>query len=162
MRMVIKDNIEDVVRDLQDKSQQVHENVAITMWRAMSILEVAIKQNLRVRSGLRVRTGTLLNSVQKHVKIEGPLIYGTIGPENVKYAAIHEFGGTIPARRIEPRHAKALKWMNASGKVFFSKGHNIPATRIPARPYLRPAWEEKSAYIRENFKLMLGRIMETK
>lgn len=161
MRFLIKDNIKEVVAQLSNQADLISKGTAVEMWRAMSILEVAIKQNIRVRSGLRVRTGTLLNSVQKHIIENGNTVTGTIGPENVPYAAIHEYGGIIPARRIEPRNAKVLSWMGGGGR-FFSKGHMIPATRIPARPYLQPALEEKAEIIREKFQLFIAKTMEIK
>ena len=55
---------------------------------------------------------------------------------NVKYAAIHHLGGTIPARTILPRRAKALRWIGPNGTVRFAKKVNIPATKIPAREFL--------------------------
>ena len=159
MRLLITDNIKEVVGQLTNQADVIKKGTALEMWRAMSILEAAIKQNVRMRSGLRVRTGTLLNSIQKHVVDNGTTVTGTIGPENVPYASIHEFGGTIPARRVEPRHAKALRWLGKSGPVF-SKGHEIPSFTIKARPYLAPALEEKAEIIREKFQLFISRSME--
>lgn len=160
MRFLIKDNIKEVIAQFENQADTIQKQTAVEMWRAMSILEAAIKQNIRVRSGLKVRTGTLLNSIQKHVTTEGNLVTGTIGPENVPYAAIHEFGGTIPARRVEPRNSKALKWMGGSGEFWFSKGHNIPSFNIKARPYMQPALDEKAETIREKFGLFIQRTME--
>lgn len=161
MRFLITDNIKEVVASLSNKADIIERQTAVEMWRAMSILEVAIKQNIRVRSGLRVRTGTLLNSIQKHIVEQGNKVTGTIGPENVPYAAIHEYGGTIPARRIEPRNAKVLRWMGSDGKFWFSKGHTLPSVNIKARPYLQPALEEKADIIREKFRLFISKTMET-
>jgi HK97 gp10 family phage protein len=160
MRFLIKDNIKEVVGQFNDQADVIKKQTAVEMWRAMSILEAAIKQNIRVRSGLKVRTGTLLNSIQKHVVEKGDTVTGTIGPENVPYAAIHEFGGTIPARRIEPRNAKALRWMGSGGDFFFSKGHDIPSFQIRARPFLQPAMDEKAEVIRQRFALFIGKAME--
>jgi phage gpG-like protein len=161
MRFLIKDNIKEVVGKLDNQADVIQKQTAVEMWRAMSILEVAIKQNIRVRSGLKVRTGSLLNSIQKHIVEKGNTITGTIGPENVPYAAIHEFGGTIPARRVEPRNAKALRWMGGDGEFYFSKGHDIPSYSIRARPYLQPALDEKAEIIRQRFALFISKSMET-
>lgn len=161
MRFLITDNIKEVVSSLNNKADVVQKGTVIEMWRAMSLLEVAIKQNIRVRSGLKVRTGTLLNSIQKHVTENGNSVTGTIGPENVPYAAIHEYGGTIPARRIEPRNSKVLRWAGSDGKFWFSKGHDLPAVNIKARPYLQPALEEKAQIIREKFGLFISNTMRT-
>ena len=55
---------------------------------------------------------------------------------NVKYARIHQLGGTIPARTILPRRKRALRWIDPSGQVRFAKKARIPATQMPARPFL--------------------------
>jgi len=160
MKVVLKENIKEVVDTLNAGKEQIQKNLHVQMFQALSILEAAIKQNIRIRSGLKVRSGSLLNSIQKDVSSSGNTVTGRIGPENIPYAAIHEYGGTIPARRIEPRHGKALRWMNAGGEFFFSKGHEVPAFDIKARPYLEPAIEEKGELIRQNFDLFITRIME--
>lgn len=160
MRFLITDNIKEVVTSLNNKADIIQKGTVIEMWRAMTMLEVAIKQNIRVRSGLKVRTGTLLNSVQKHINQNDNVVTGTIGPENVPYAAIHEYGGQIPARRIEPRNSKVLRWMGHDGKFWFSKGHELPIITIKARPYLQPAYEEKAQMIREKFGLFISKTME--
>lgn len=160
MRFKITDNIKEVVKSINDSADVIEGQTAIQMWRAMSILEAAIKQNIRVRSGLKVRTGTLLNSIQKHIEQNENIVTATIGPENVPYAAIHETGGVIPARRIEPRHTKALRWLGSDGKAYFSKGHMLPETKIPARPYLEPALDEKAEQIRQQFAIFIKKTME--
>lgn len=50
---------------------------------------------------------------------------------NVKYAAIHQFGGTTPPHVIRPKNKKALAF---SGRVV--KKVNHPGSKIPARPFL--------------------------
>ena len=160
MKIILKDNIAEVVRNLEEKSSMITTGTVVEMYRAMSILEVAIKQNIRVRSGLKVRSGSLLNSIQKEVSINGNQVTGKIGPENISYAATHEYGATIPARKVEPRHSKVLRWMGGDGKFWFSKGHEIPAAKIPARPYLGPAMDEKAEIIRERFATFITKVME--
>ncbi|MEG2173832.1 MAG: phage virion morphogenesis protein [Desulfovibrionaceae bacterium] len=51
---------------------------------------------------------------------------------NVKYAAIHQFGGTIGPRVIEARRGKAL-FIPGIG---FRRRVNHPGSAMPARPYL--------------------------
>lgn len=160
MKVVLTDNIKQVTDKLAENANEIRKNSPLLMWQALSILEAAIKQNIRIRSGLRVRSGTLLNSIQKDVTSSGETVKGSIGPENVPYAAIHEYGGTIPARRVEPRHTKALKWLGTGGKFFFSKGHDIPAVNIKARPYLEPALKDNAEIIREKFGLFIKQTME--
>lgn len=160
MKILLTENIQEVVDKLNAKADEIQKGTQVQMYQALSILEAAIKQNIRSRSGLKVRSGSLLNSIQKEIKIENGKVVGRIGPENIPYAAIHEYGGTIPAKRIEPRHTKALRWLGTNGTFFFSKGHEIPAFNIKARPYLEPAMKEKGEEIRQGFAVFINKIME--
>ncbi len=54
----------------------------------------------------------------------------TVGT-NVKYAAIHQFGGQTKPHLIKPRNAKALAF---GGR--YVKQVNHPGSKIPARPFL--------------------------
>jgi phage gpG-like protein len=159
LKLIIATNIKDIVTKMNDQADKVATGTAIQMYQALTILEAAMKQNIRVRSGLHVRSGSLLNSVQKDIQVSGNTVTGRIGPENIPYAAIHEYGGTIPARRIEPRNAKALRWAGSNGQFWFSKGHDMPSVQIPARPYMQPALEEKAEIIREKFKMFIVQTM---
>ncbi|MEW9901041.1 phage virion morphogenesis protein [Chitinivorax sp. PXF-14] len=51
---------------------------------------------------------------------------------NVKYAAIHQFGGQTRPHVIRPKNKKALAF---GGRVVRSVNH--PGSNIPARPFLR-------------------------
>jgi len=55
---------------------------------------------------------------------------------NKAYAAVHQFGGGIPALTITPKNAKALKIPTAQGFIFRKKAR-LPARNIPARPFLK-------------------------
>ena len=57
---------------------------------------------------------------------------GAVVGTNVKYAAIHQFGGQTRAHIIRPRNKKALAF---GGKVVKSVNH--PGSNIPARPFLQ-------------------------
>ncbi len=160
MKLIIADNIKEVVAKMSENASLVNRGMAIQMYQALTMLEAAMKQNIRVRSGLHVRSGSLLNSVQKDLQVNGNTVTGRVGPENISYAAIHEYGGMIPARRVEPRNTQALKFMGGNGQFWFSKGHDIPATRIPARPYMQPAIDEKADIIREKFRFFIKQTMD--
>lgn len=78
-----------------------------------------------------IDTARLMRSIT--MKVGAKIVaWGT----NVKYAAIQHLGGIIPARTVLPRRAKALRWMDKSGKVRFAKKVHIPKTKIPAREFL--------------------------
>ena len=67
---------------------------------------------------------------------------------NVKYAAIHQFGGQTSPHVIRPRNKRALAF---GGRVVKSLNH--PGSAIPARPFLQlaPADEERIAQTVEDY-----------
>ena len=72
-------------------------------------------------SGLRAPTGTLRRSITKTVDISSDRVLAQIGT-NIKYAAIHEYGGMTGRNR---------------------------SVKMPERPYLRPSVEEKRPRVLE-------------
>lgn len=88
-------NSADVLKKIQDGLEVYQKTMSFQVFRALTILEAQIKQNIRRDSGLHVRTGALLNSVYKKVIIQGTSITGEVGTQGIPYARIHEFGGTI-------------------------------------------------------------------
>ena len=72
----------------------------------------------------------------------------TAGGGDIKYAAVHEFGGTIPPHEIVPDKAKALAFA-AGGKQVFAKRVNLPAVTMPERSYLRSSLAEMAGEIVE-------------
>lgn len=160
MKIVVVEDSNLLVKQLGSVYPSFRKVAVLEMWRSLSILKAAIIQNIRFRSGLRVRTGTLLNSIQYDVKIDRNAVVGTIGPENVPYAWIHEFGGFLPPTFIMPRQKSSLAF-KAGGATFFSKGHWLPRRRIPARPFLAPAVEEKLGEILDRFGNIVTNTMET-
>lgn len=87
---------------------------------------------INAKGKLRHLTGRLLNSIDTYNPSPSQI---EIGSKGVIYAAIHEFGGTIYAKR-----AKALHWVDDDGNEYFAK-----SVRIPERSYLRPAFDENKA-----------------
>ena len=79
------------------------------------------------------RTGVLEGGINviDYAREEGPGVVGTWGVFDVRYALIHELGGTITAKK-----AKALAIPVADGVRF------VKSVNIPARPYLRPAGDQ--------------------
>lgn len=132
-------------------------NIASRVFDGLTILETNILMNIKSRSGLHVRSGSLLNSVSasKKVTIDGSgNIVGEIGPEGIPYAAIHEFGGTTKAHDILPRNGKVLAFM-MNGNPAFAKVVHHPGSKIPARPYLEPAILQSRDEILKEFGLFL-------
>tara|TARA_B100000678_G_scaffold280614_1_gene277494 strand:- start:2326 stop:2769 length:444 start_codon:yes stop_codon:yes gene_type:complete len=69
-------------------------------------------------------------------------VEGVWGVQDVKYALIHELGGTITAKT-----AKALAIPLPDGGVAFAK-----SVTIPARPYLRPSGDINYPQLPDNIR----------
>jgi phage gpG-like protein len=80
-------------------------------------------------SGLKVQTGTLINSLKARYRRNANGASVFFSPWGVKYATIHEFGGKIRAK------AGGLLRFKVNGKWVSKK-----EVRIPARPYFRPTF----------------------
>jgi phage gpG-like protein len=111
-------------------------------------LEAKIQQKL---SGgvLNTRSGALASSIIATVDESSADISVRIGTSgDVKYAAIQEFGGTIPPHEIVPDKAKALAFA-IGGKQVFAARVNLPAVTLPERSYLRSSLAEMAGEIAE-------------
>jgi phage gpG-like protein len=111
-------------------------------------LEAKIQQKL---SGgvLNMRSGALASSIVATVDESAADVSVRIGTSgDVKYAAIQEFGGTIPPHEIVPNKAKALAFV-VGGKQVFAARVNLPAVTIPERSYLRSSLAEMAGEIAE-------------
>ena len=143
------------MREFEQIPREINKGLPKQVFSALTLLEVAIKNNVRWRSGLNVRSGSLLNSIQKRMTVSRTEIEGFVGSMGVPYAATHEFGATIPARTIEPRNAKMLRWFDADGNPVFAKKVNIPSYEIKARPFIQPAIDELGPTILDKFGLFV-------
>lgn len=153
-----ENNAKEVKDNLLAQLQSFRKNLKQQVFRALTVLEAEILQNLRGRSGLKVKSGALLNSVGGSKKIteeSDGTITGQIGSQGVPYARIHEFGGTTRPHIIEPRNKKALRFMGAGGETF-AKIVRHPGSKIPARPYIGPALAAKQDQIMKDFGIFLS------
>ena len=89
-----------------------------------SVIERETKKNIR-KQGL-IDVGNLRASIRAQRDRPGVVIVGT----NVIYAAIHEFGGVITAKN------KPMLVFKINGQWIRKR-----SVTIPARPYLRPAFD---------------------
>jgi phage gpG-like protein len=102
-------------------------------------LEAHVKNDKLSGQVLKVQTGALRRSITSEVIDTGNNITGKVySSGDVKYAAIHEFGGKTAAHEILPDKAKALHFI-MGGKEIFAKRVNHPGSVIPMRSYLRSA-----------------------
>ncbi|WP_054285940.1 phage virion morphogenesis protein [Gulbenkiania mobilis] len=86
-----------------------------------------LKPNPRRAGGKILQdTGRLASSIVSASDSDDAVV-GT----NVRYAAIHQFGGKTRPHEIRPRNAKALKF---GGK--YARKVNHPGSTIPSRPFL--------------------------
>lgn len=137
--MALTNNFKSVVQSLreQNNTKYAPQNMRKAAHRIGALLQG--KMVLRNRRVLKVRTGSLLNSIQyKIAQADKGGMTVSAGSFGVKYARIHEFGGTI-----RPVRAKALK--------FFYRGswHTVQAVRIPKRPYIMPGFMDAKTRVIE-------------
>ncbi len=86
---------------------------------------------------LNKQSGHLQQSIQEAVSQTDHGVLGRVfSSGDVKYAAIHEFGGRIPAHIITPKNGKALRFM-MNGKEVFAKSVNHPGSTMPERSFMR-------------------------
>lgn len=97
-------------------------------------------------------SGALSRSInQKVEKFSGGVLAKVFSAGDVKYAGIHEYGGTTAPHVIVPKKAHALAFMIGGKMGFFAKV-NHPGSKIPERSYLRSSLREKSQEISIGFK----------
>lgn len=86
---------------------------------------------------LNHRSGALSRSIQQDVETSGDVTTGRVfSSGDVKYAAIHEYGGTTKPHDIFPVKAQALAFMMGDQQVFAKVVHH-PGSKIPERSYMR-------------------------
>ena len=92
------------------------------------------------------RSGDLWRSIQGEVFDRGGTVVGIVGT-HVKYAPIHEFGGTI-----RPKKAGGFLMFKGQDGGFVS----VREVKIPRRPYMSRALRERSPRVR---KLIRAHVM---
>ena len=91
---------------------------------------------------LQKRSGALQRSIQNQVIQNDSGVTGRVfSSGDVKYAAIHEFGGRIPPHIIEPKNGEALAFM-LNGKMSFFKKVNHPGSDMPERSFMRSSLKD--------------------
>jgi phage gpG-like protein len=104
-------------------------------------LEARIQQKL-AGSVLNVRSGALARSIVATIEESSCGIAVTVAASaDIKYAAIHEYGGVIPPHEIVPDKAKALAFL-VGGKQAFAARVNLPAIAMPERSFMRSSLAE--------------------
>ena len=109
------------------------------------VLHDRVERNL---SGavLRQRSGRLAGSIAVDVTRAGLGATATVSSD-APYAAIHEYGGTIPAHTILPLNARVLAFPWRGQRRFFERV-TLPAVTMPERSFMRSALDETMPEIR--------------
>lgn len=132
----IKDASKDMKRPFriiaQEMRESVRENFEVggRFSKAGSVIGGTSKWAKGKFGGSLIRTGNLRDSITSKSDENGAQV-GT----NLKYAAIHNFGGKIKEHDVVARNGRALKFV-VSGKTLFRKKAHIPTMDIPARPFM--------------------------
>ena len=109
---------------------------------------------------LNARSGALRASIVGEASVEGDSIVVRVGSAgDVKYAAIHEYGGKTAAHEILPVKANALAFI-AGGALHFARRVEHPGSVIPERSYMRSSLEEMTADILATLAVSPGETWE--
>ena len=138
------EGLDELQADLDTLSDELKNQTSVEM---MTDVGLAVQGWMRDNVTLnfwRNPTGTLWASIYATTlsNENGAACY--VGPNDAQlpYTRIHEYGGDI-----YPVNAKWLSWVGTDGKRHFSKH-----VYIPARPYIRPAFDEHEDEILEIMK----------
>lgn len=127
-------------------------------------LESRIKRDKLSGQVLNRVTGRLSRSVHSVMPV-AQTPNGVVGSVkqsgDVKYGAIHEFGGKTPAHVIEPKKADALRF-TIGGKVIFAKRVNHPGSVMPERSYMRSSLRDMRQQIIDGLRGAAVRGMDVK
>jgi phage gpG-like protein len=127
-------------RELIERLDSMPGKLQAALYQKVSLLALKLEAKVKKKlSGevLNVRTGDLRRSIASKVEQSPHAVIGKVySSGDVKYAAIHEFGGQTKAHVIEAVNGKALAFM-AGGKQVFAKRVNHPGSKMPERSFLR-------------------------
>ena len=126
--------------------------------RLAGVLRDRVDRNLSGQV-LQRRSGRLAASIAVAVEQAGLAVTATVASDS-PYAAIHEYGGTLPARTILPRGARALAfpWQ---GRQRFFKRVTVPPVTMPERSFLRSALAETEPEIRAALEAAVREAMQS-
>jgi phage gpG-like protein len=124
--------------------QTLAQRLAEEVERLSGVLRDRVERNL---SGgvLQQRSGRLAGSIAVSVERAGLGASASV-TSDAPYAAIHEYGGTIPAHTILPQSARALAFPWRGQQRFF-KRVQLPAITMPERSFMRSALDETAPEI---------------
>lgn len=139
-------------RELIERLESMPGKLQAALFQKVSLLALKLEEKVKRKlSGevLNVKSGDLRRSIANKVERSTHAVIGKVfSSGDVKYAAIHEFGGTTKAHVIEAVNGKALAF-SMGGKQVFAKRVNHPGSKIPERSFLRSSLTEMRDEITE-------------
>lgn len=130
----------------------IRKRVSMAVYRLAIELQRYIVVNKLSGQVLNKRTGRLARSIQQRV-VDTPtdIRAYVFSAGDVKYAAIHEYGGVIPAHKVQAKNAQALSFM-WHGKRVTVKSVQIPNVHMPERSFMRSSLRENALKIQEKIR----------
>lgn len=142
--------VEQFVTRLQNLQPKVQESLRLAIGQLGIELQTYVKANKLNGQVLKNQTHTLSRSINMKVKADAFSVVASVGT-NIRYAAIHEFGGQTKPHLIQAKNAAKLKFMGGGGWVF-RKEVNHPGSRMPERSFLRSALKDMESQIQTGLK----------
>lgn len=139
------------------KYDRMPESIALALQRKVTALTLKLERKIKAEKlngqVLNRVTGRLARSITHEVDVEPNGVYGRVfSTGDVKYAAIHEFGGQTTPHVIYPKKAQALSFMGSGGNRVFAKKVNHPGSKMPERSFMRSALRDMSTEISTGLK----------
>ena len=124
----------------------------------LKVTVLALKLEKLIKTGklngqvLNRISGRLARSINNKVEVTANSVFAKVfSAGDVKYAAIHEYGGQTAPHIIEPKKASVLAFAGAGGMVF-AKRVNHPGSKMPQRSFMRSALKDMSVEISTGMK----------
>lgn len=125
-------------------------NLAVALALKIRPLTIELERRVKLKlSGpvLKVRSGRLRRSINHRFEGNRDLIKGAVfSSGDVKYGAIHEYGGRTKPHIIVPKKAAMLSFMQG-GKRRFASMVKHPGSVMPERSFMRSSLKEMSGKI---------------
>lgn len=143
----------ELIAKLGAMPNRVHQELVKKVTALRLQLEAKIKGDKLSGQVLNVVTGALRRSIFSATDDEGSAgVWGRAASAgDVKYAAIHEFGGKTSAHEIVPDKAKVLAFMVGGKQVFAARVHH-PGSQMPERSFMRSSLGDMRVEIVDGLK----------
>lgn len=141
-------------KELIARLSKMSEVVQASLYQKMQTLTLMVEALVKKKlSGPVLKVGTnrpghtggqLRSSIDRKIEMTGIAVYGTVfSSGDVKYAAIHEFGGKTSAHLIIAKRASVLAYTK-NGDQRFARYVHHPGSAIPERSYMRSSLKDLS------------------